>query len=482
MITAAINMARRSSARLRARNFATPQVQLPRCILSQAQLIRIQPSKTTDLLQDGRLRTPKTAPQLASVAEMDDMPGAFPQSASPPDNHPSKLAKHIAAAVAGETRTPKHKSLRPSDEEMHPHRFQASTTKPLEEARWLGFSEMAPHTEPPKGVDKWAPTAGTPTKARIVSQPSAFEFTFRAQSLELSNEARMLMAEKREEAARIKEEMARTDETNKTALDAHGRKIAHPKGKSGRFSEVHTAQFKKMDSIANHPSAARPLSREKTQPATSLKRTGSKAGLHDKTDGETKAKTGQTPKGAVPRRPSPEEGGSPAKRVRLESPKMKASVIKITTPSVAQQHNTAPVSASPSKIAYPSLPTNELASQANSGTPSPKKSTLIPSIRTPKSSLKASSLKPLAAGSSLYARSPTKFAHMSAKKEGPRPDPGTPLLAMSPSRPVFGSPSRSDLQMAGDDEDRSPMMSRSPARKLPSEEGGSKTPLLSTLR
>jgi hypothetical protein len=63
------------------------------------------------------------------------------------------------------------------------------------------------------------------------------------------------------------------------------RQKAEPKGKMARFSDVHMAQFKKMDSIANHPSAFRLLKKTPSKPdlpkpeANKLKRTQSKMDL-----------------------------------------------------------------------------------------------------------------------------------------------------------------------------------------------------------
>ena len=99
------------------------------------------------------------------------------------------------------------------------------------------------------------------------------------------------MEDLREEAAAIKAKMiaekGEQDQKDGEAeqlfggINASGRKIAHPKGKSGRFSDVHKAQFRKMDSIENHASAyrARPGFAQPTQ--QSLKRTSEKAGLDE---------------------------------------------------------------------------------------------------------------------------------------------------------------------------------------------------------
>ncbi|KAF4552173.1 Hypothetical protein D9617_11g010220 [Elsinoe fawcettii] len=504
-------MARRSSARIRARKSSTPQ-----------------PQKTTDLYQDGQLRTPKTAPQLALVAESEEMPGAFPKDVTPSET-PTKLAKHIADAVAGKTRTPRNKAPRPSDEEMHPEHYHNSTSKPLDEARWLGISAMGPHTEPPKAGEKWTPAANTPTKHVKHAEP-AFEFTFRAQSLELSNEARQMMAEKREEAARIKRDMVRIEGEKNDSEEMDGRKKAKPKGKVGRFSDVHMAHFKKMDSIANHASASRPNSRDQNQdfrpssrdrmqdvrPSSrggleskgaekskiqypSLKRSGSKAGLkqggrdtEEKTGSTVQSRTLPTPE-KNNRRPSPEEGGSPAKRVKLASPKTAVpvpaqSVIKIATPSVMHQ-SVLGSEAKPKGVSYPSLSTPTKASLARAATVKANKTTMIPSLtRTPSKSASKAPPSKVHAGNSLLARSPTKFAHMSAKKEAPRVEPGSPLLARSPTKSIFAERlgvynTNSDSDSAAD---RTPLLSRSTAR-MPKEtasdtsdaEPANKIPLLS---
>ena len=97
-----------------------------------------------------------------------------------------------------------------------------------------------------------------------------------------------MMDEVREQAARIKGELAaQRDEQvcrggeEEALYSAKGRKIATPQGKVGRFSDVHMEQFKKMDSIANHPSSFRAdPARFPTIPIT-LKRSSSKAGLNN---------------------------------------------------------------------------------------------------------------------------------------------------------------------------------------------------------
>ncbi|CAK7566463.1 MAG: hypothetical protein SEPTF4163_004409 [Sporothrix epigloea] len=81
--------------------------------------------------------------------------------------------------------------------------------------------------------------------------------------LGLSDEARRMMEELRGEAQKIRadlelqreQENARQEQDEDEALV--GRRIAKPRNRTGRYSAAHSAEFDKMDSIANHPSAFR---------------------------------------------------------------------------------------------------------------------------------------------------------------------------------------------------------------------------------
>ncbi|EMD00484.1 hypothetical protein BAUCODRAFT_170609 [Baudoinia panamericana UAMH 10762] len=274
-------MARRSSARLRSRNSSTP--------------------KRVSLSHDATTaHTPRTVPtKLTSVEEHDEMPGAFPRSLSPPaDGTPTRPAKRLATRVAV---TPKDVTpVKPSDEEMHPQKHHNTTAKVLDEARHLGFMHMAPHTAPPKQQhSRIATLQATPSRTNVQSaneaQTPTFQFTFRREhSLELSPEAKQLMEEKREEAARIRQQMLAGKEAAEKDVEASDRKIAAAKGKKGRFSEAHNAEFEKMDSIASHASALRATAAPATTIPTpkpqlsrggavtkSLKRSPSKARLDE---------------------------------------------------------------------------------------------------------------------------------------------------------------------------------------------------------
>lgn len=180
-----------------------------------------------------------------------------------------------------EARTPTTSSLaRPPREEMHPSKAQQSTTKQADSGLILGFNPIKKDANG-KSVGM---ADNTPTKSTPFGTPG-YEFKF-GQDSQLSDEAKKLMDSVREDATRIRNQMildkSNQDYQDQEAEKVHGdRKFAKPKGKAGRFSDVHMAEFKKMDSIAGHPSSFR-ATPGRLQPVTkSLKRTKSKAQLDE---------------------------------------------------------------------------------------------------------------------------------------------------------------------------------------------------------
>ena len=180
---------------------------------------------------------------------------------------------------------------------MHPHHYHASTAKPLDEARWLGFWRKGLHTEPLKKITPLFAAEHTPTK---VPEPAIkpidpdFQFTFKKQPAELSPAAKTMLEETRREAVKIRSRMAPIKDLTTTADTPLGseRRIAKPKPRAGRFSDVHMSEFKKMGSIANHPSAFRADPNRGTRP--SLKRSRSKTDL-DKSEETTPKKNTSSP-------------------------------------------------------------------------------------------------------------------------------------------------------------------------------------------
>lgn len=235
--------------------------------------------------------------------------------------------------------------LRASPEEMHPSRYQ-STAKKLASSKRLSIAN-ADRYQMNNGVLRSSPVRPSPAQPSFAS-PN-FQFRYR-QSTDMSTETQRMMDDIRQQAARIKEGLATEREEqfrkDEEAEQLFGRKLATPKGKLGRFSDVHMDQFKKMNSIANHAStfradAAKVESENVTLPAVatlpatkSLKRTNSKAEL-DKLDNSgplfTTAKVlAQSDIG---------EGESPAKRFKqrheaaIEARRQDAAAVNLQTKS-----------------------------------------------------------------------------------------------------------------------------------------------------
>ncbi|TKA65469.1 hypothetical protein B0A49_08157 [Cryomyces minteri] len=340
--------------------------------------------------------------------------------------------------------TPKNTTpIQPDAAEMHPQHFQTSTAKPLEEARWLGFSAMGPHTEPVNGRSRIAIAQATPTKPQKTQNPFSspdFQFTFKRQSLELSADAQKMMAEKREEAAKMREQMIAQGEGPHglpSIAETIGRKIATAKGKAGRYSDVHMAEFKKMDSIANHPSAFRAAPSRLQQATTSLKRTMSKAKLDEPEQPvmsslkrtkpaarSHKLDAGLTrPKSTFPAKSTREEEASgPMKRVKhqLNDDTSAARPVSRDTsdeskPATPNKSNLLCLHPSNPHLPDTTMPTGPSLSRAGS-IKQPKTTTMIPSL----------------------ARSPSKATVPEAAVEQPKAAT-TPLLSRSPSKMSFAS-------------------------------------------
>ncbi|KAL1641250.1 hypothetical protein SLS58_006152 [Diplodia intermedia] len=259
-------------------------------------------------------------PKMPSLEKVDEQPETTsPKQAATPTTSSDRTASNVPK-IAVHTPTSKTQ-IQPSGIEMHPAHHHHSTAKPLDEARWLGFLDMGAATEPvKKGASKIPITQATPTKPQQTmattnfSTPE-FKFRFRRPSLDLSPEAKKLMEESRKEAEKIRAQMSANPE--KFGIEKNediARRMATPTSKTSRFSAAHMAEFKKMDSIANHPSALR-ANRKRLEPAaTAVKRSPSKAEL-DKQE-RTNGRTPRT-KSAVDLRKADSDGNtSPAKRLR----------------------------------------------------------------------------------------------------------------------------------------------------------------------
>ncbi|KAM3077316.1 hypothetical protein ACMFMG_006665 [Clarireedia jacksonii] len=233
--------------------------------------------------RSSRLRTPakphqEAAPRLTALAEHDETPTEEKQPNIPTMATTSQDKIPHTPATGGR--------IIPPREEMHPSMTHKSTTQKPDSGLRHGFKDInAKGGDQPSGVQQQ-----TPSKIGI-SSPT-FDFKFARPAPILGPEAQRMMDELREEALRIKAKLAAQREEEKRKADAAGishtggRKIAQAKGKANRYSDVHMAEFKKMDSIANHASAFRSQLGRITPTTTSLKRTQSKAQLGEREDSQ----------------------------------------------------------------------------------------------------------------------------------------------------------------------------------------------------
>ncbi|PYI28775.1 hypothetical protein BP00DRAFT_428087 [Aspergillus indologenus CBS 114.80] len=343
------------------------------------------PKKGAGDASDRAEATPKKTPNAAS-ARVEATPKRITQLTSPvkgttPSRIPSvatPLRATPAAAKGPGAKTPSTVMARPSHQDMHPSKVHQSTTKQPDSGLVLGFNPVKKDAQ--GNVVKDTAIESTPTKARDSPASAyygtpAFEFKFASQEAQLSDEAKKLMESVRLDAAKIKAQMVK-DQANSAQdkAEATERKIVQPKGKTDRFTDAHMAEFKKMDSIANHPSAFRaapgrfqPVIEKKT-----LKRTNSKARL-DETDSKS-----PSPFKAPIARPSPAPVAASAKRVKHNQTD-DASTSRLPT-----LNSPKPSFTRPKHSFRKSLMTPTRASAARASTVRPARTSMIPSlVRSP---------------------------------------------------------------------------------------------------
>ncbi|KAG8161805.1 hypothetical protein KVR01_008792 [Diaporthe batatas] len=208
---------------------------------------------------------------LESVAEREESPV----------NEPAQSLNAIMSSPANNPRTPSTKSVvKPPMSEMHPSKAHPTMAAPSSALR-LGFTDIRPTASNKPGS---AVLLSTPSKTPasssqyplLPSVPSTTDST-------LSPQAKLIMSEVREQAAKHKAAlMAEREKQRAEEEQVNARKIAQPKGRAGRYSAIHMAEFKKMDSIENHPSAFRASKHASVAaPKKGIKRSQSKANIDD---------------------------------------------------------------------------------------------------------------------------------------------------------------------------------------------------------
>ncbi|KAL9614698.1 MAG: hypothetical protein Q9167_000827 [Letrouitia subvulpina] len=324
--------------------------------------------------------------KLSSLLERDESPpngqqrniDSIVQSPIAPPN--TTATQHFTMPGAFDT-PPPTPSIHASRDEMHPNKVHQSTTKQADLLPALNGALTAPPLKNPAVTDT------TPSKSRgslpmHFSSPG-FDFNFPRPESDLSQEAQKIMDSVREEAARIKAQM-QTERQKQDHKDGHttqlygvgGRKIAQPKGRAGRFSDVHKEQFKKMDSIADHASTWK--NKIPAGATTGLKRSKSKAGLDEP---ETLLPQSKSMKSLRKADESDRLGNSaPGKRMKQDT----HDDISAARPKSRDSNSEQSTQVSPAKTRtanYPSVITTPTkASIARTSSIKTPKSSLIPSL------------------------------------------------------------------------------------------------------
>ncbi|KAG5296905.1 hypothetical protein I7I48_05872 [Histoplasma ohiense] len=273
----------------------------------------------TPVRRSARLRstTPASEPQkqaskpstkLISVAKREES-----LVVCSPQNSRTLLATPVTGSHSNPSlmKTPKTAgALKPSLAEMHPSKVHQNTSKKPDSGARLGFKPI-PMDSPchPRN-----PSTPTPTKSRLpaadqLNSPN-FSMLFSCEDSQLSEEAKKLMENIREDASRIKAQMiieqnSQECKNTETEPTLEVRKIAKARGKAGRFSNAHMAEFRKMDSITGHPSLFR-ARQDKIHPSpvkSSLKRTSSKACLDETSSPEKSGTVFTSPGKTMPNNP-----------------------------------------------------------------------------------------------------------------------------------------------------------------------------------
>ncbi|KAF3036333.1 hypothetical protein E8E12_006612 [Didymella heteroderae] len=330
------------------------------------------------------IKTPQK-PNVVPPKSATKLPTAKPAGSQTPlsKSTSSKLLAAVASVRTPTNRTP----IKPAGDEMHPALHHASTAKPLDEARWLGFQSLGAHTAPPKaaghapGTPSKTPAPASTSNAPVLgSSPSSFRFQFKSpfskvsetfKRGDLSPTTRNILKEPVIGATSGRAIFGATEFSSKADVTP-ARPKAEPKGKMARFSDIHMAQFKKMDSVANHPSAWR-LKKTPSKPdlpkpeANKLKRTQSKMDL-----AESSTKPATAPKRTQ-------------SKMELVEPNTKAPTVKNSAPKTGASEPSTKIPPTPLKrtqskvdLAGSGLPRSQstvrlVASQDSSNNPAPKR-------------------------------------------------------------------------------------------------------------
>lgn len=392
----------------------------------------LQNTRTNAPHHQARNLSQTTSNKLSSLLERDETPSFGAQMnldtivsspVAPPNTTKTQHTFHMSSPTVG---TPQAASrIYPTLQEMHPSKVQQSTTKQPDSGLRNGFADLKSNTPSPTKSSAIATSHDTPSKSKgslpsHMSSPG-FDFKFLRPDSDLSVEAQKIMDSVREEAARIKAQMiaerdaqARKDGETENLFGVGGRKIAKPRGKAGRYSDVHMEEFKKMDSIAGHVSAWK--TRFQSNPI-SLKRSKSKAGLDEPEKQPPKTRLMKPMPGAFPG--DRLENDAPGKRVKQnyqDDTSAARPVSRDSQPDVTSKQTTSFLPRSKSGLpAAVTTPTKS--SLARAASVKSSKSSMIPSLsRSPSTKTLGSPAIAKTEGSNKYLSSLAKLGSMSNMK------------------------------------------------------------------
>lgn len=367
------------------------------------------------------------ASKLSSLLERDESPASgAPRSlkalvSSPLAPPNTVMAPNAFTFQPSPVKTPQTASrIQPSMEEMHPSKVHQSTIKPSVSRQGFGsiFSRMTGSPSKPTltALPQQTPSKSNSSLPGKLTSPT-FDFSFERPESDLSVEAQKIMDSVREEAAKIKaqlvEEQSKQEHEDGQADQLYGvggRKIAKPKGKSGRYSEVHKQEFKKMDSIAGHPSVWK---NKFEANASSLKRSPSKAGLDESLGKLPRSKSFKT----FGQQISSDrlENSSPGKRAKQNryDDASSARPVSRDTESELESTQTTPAKVRPQSALPSAVTTPTKASLARSVSVKSMKTSMIPSLsRSASTKTLGSPVAPKTEGSNKYLSSLSRFGSM----------------------------------------------------------------------
>lgn len=362
--------------------------------------------------------------KLSSLLERDESPTNGPTMnidallSSPVAPPNTAMTRTGFNGIPSATKTPRTASrLYPSLGEMHPSKVHPSTIKPSPSKLHFGNIDSQAASSPSKAAIRIG-IQDTPSKSNNglpsrMTSPS-FDFSFERPESDLSAEAQKIMDSVRDEAAKIKAQMLE-ERSKQECMDgetdqlfgAGGRKINKPKGKAGRYSDVHKQEFKKMDSIAVHVSTWKNKIQDNASP---LKRSPSKAGLDQPEKPLQRTKSFRSFGLKEPHEmPKSAPSGKRAKQHYGDDTSTARPVSRDTNSSV--QHTPVKV---PTKTGLPSAVTTPTkASLARSASVKSMKTSMIPSLsRSASTKTLASPSMPKTEGSNKYASSLSRFGSM----------------------------------------------------------------------